>query len=105
MTPLEEALATRTIGHSFFSLSTPQHIITRLASYIYHHDNTDVPVAAVQLLTRLASVSISVLCHYDFNSLLQVAPMSMFSCLGQEALALRDNFVNRLSARTEVRSV
>ena len=28
--------------------------------------------------------------------------MSMFSCLGQEALALRDNFVTRLSARTEV---
>lgn len=69
MTPLEEALATRTIGHSFFSLSTPQHIITRLASYIYHHDNTDVPVAAVQLLTRLASVSISVLFHYALNSL------------------------------------
>lgn len=66
MTPLEEALATRTIGHSFFSMSTPQHIITRLASYIYHHDNTDVPVAAVQLLTRLASVSISVPLCFQF---------------------------------------
>ncbi|XP_019851271.1 PREDICTED: nucleoporin NUP188 homolog [Amphimedon queenslandica] len=85
VTPLEEALATRTVGHSFFSASTPQHIVTRLASYIYHHDDNTVPISAIQLLTRLASV----------------APMSMFSCLGQEALALRDNFVTRLSARTE----
>lgn len=27
--------------------------------------------------------------------------MSMFSCFGQEALALRDKFITRLSARTE----
>ena len=31
--------------------------------------------------------------------------MSMFSCLGNEAITIRDSFVNRLSARTEVKDI
>lgn len=34
--------------------------------------------------------------------LLQTATISMFSCLGQEALAIRDSYIARLSARSEV---
>ena len=34
--------------------------------------------------------------------LLQTANISMFSCLGHEALAIRGSFVNRLSVRSEV---
>ena len=46
-------------------------------------------VGATRLLMRLA----------------QVAPMSMFACLGQDAVAIRDAYVNRLAASVEVMCV
>ena len=54
VTPLEQALATRTLHYS--SLSSPQHLITALAMYIHHHDDPAVPVDAIKLLARLATV-------------------------------------------------
>jgi nuclear pore complex protein Nup188 len=88
ITPFEQSLAStmvRVAPPSSLSVTSQQHIITSLATYAYHRDDPAIPTSAVQLLTRIAPI----------------ATMSMFSCLGNEAVALRDVFVTRLSTKAE----
>ena len=40
-----------------------------------------------------------------FSSLVQVVPMSLFACLGQDAVPIRDAYVRRLSSSVEVMEV
>ncbi|KAL5487078.1 hypothetical protein EMCRGX_G019637 [Ephydatia muelleri] len=85
-TPLEKALAT--FSGSLTSAGTGKesiHIVTTIASYCYHHVDPDIPTWATNLLKRLA----------------QVVPMSLFACLGQDAVPIRDAYVRRLSSSVE----
>ncbi|XP_069743045.1 LOW QUALITY PROTEIN: nucleoporin NUP188 [Narcine bancroftii] len=77
ISPLEQALTQHgTHGNN---------LIAVLAKYIYHRHDPALPRLAIQLLKRLA----------------MVAPMSVYACLGSDAAAIRDAFLNRLQSRTE----
>ena len=83
---------------------TYPHIVANIASYIYHHGDTRIPLgngqasptiskscpphptAATHLLTRL--------CH--------ATPLSVFASLGSDAIVKRDAFVTRLKSHVEV---
>ena len=88
VTPLEQALATQSVKRKVdsHSIPTPVHLVAVIASYIHHHDDPHVPAGATKLLSRLS----------------QVAPMSVFACLGSESLSIRDAFVHRLKSHVEV---
>ena len=88
-TPLEQALATQSVKRKVesHSVPTPVHLVAVIASYIHHHDDPHVPAGATRLLSRLS----------------QVAPMSVFACLGSEAAGIRDAFMHRLRSHVEVR--
>lgn len=88
-TPLEQALATQSVKHKTDSQSmpTPVHLVAIIASYIHHHADPHVAAGATKLLQRLA----------------QVAPMSVYACLGAESGAIRDAFVHRLKSHVEVK--
>ena len=89
-TPLEQTLATQSLKRKTGgtrSVSTPVHLVAVIASYIHHHDNPKVPAGATKLLTRLS----------------QVSRMSVYACLGTEAVAVRDAYIHRLRSRLEVR--
>ncbi|XP_060697464.1 nucleoporin NUP188 isoform X2 [Hemiscyllium ocellatum] len=77
VSPLEQALTQHgTHGNN---------LIAVLAKYIYHRHDPALPRLAIQLLKRLA----------------MVAPMSVYACLGSDAAAIRDAFLNRLQSKTE----
>ncbi|XP_062929559.1 nucleoporin NUP188 [Mobula hypostoma] len=77
ISPLEQALTQHgTHGNN---------LIAVLAKYIYHRHDPALPRLAIQLLKRLA----------------MVAPMSVYACLGSDAAAIRDAFLNRLQSKTE----
>ncbi|GCB67535.1 hypothetical protein scyTo_0000744 [Scyliorhinus torazame] len=77
VSPLEQALTQHgTHGNN---------LIAVLAKYIYHRHDAALPRLAIQLLKRLA----------------MVAPMSVYACLGSDAAAIRDAFLNRLQSKTE----
>lgn len=86
-TPLEQALATQSVKRKLesHSVPTPVHLVAVIASYIHHHDDPHVPAGATRLLSRLS----------------QVAPMSVFACLGSEAPGIRDAFMHRLRSHVE----
>ncbi|XP_053552160.1 nucleoporin NUP188 [Bombina bombina] len=77
VTPLEQAL-TQHGAHG-------NNLIAVLAKYIYHKYDGALPRLAIQLLKRLATV----------------APMSVYACLGSDAAAIRDAFLNRLQCSIE----
>ncbi|MEE6505586.1 hypothetical protein FKM82_005567 [Ascaphus truei] len=77
MSPLEQAL-TQHGAHG-------NNLIAVLAKYIYHKYDPALPRLAIQLLKRLAAV----------------APMSVYACLGSDAAAIRDAFLNRLQCSIE----
>ncbi|KAI4816738.1 hypothetical protein KUCAC02_009051 [Chaenocephalus aceratus] len=77
VSPLEQAL-TQHGGHG-------NNLIVVLAKYIYHKHDPALPRLAIQLLKRLATV----------------APMSVYACLGNDAVAIRDAFLTRLQSKTE----
>ncbi|KAM4696540.1 nucleoporin NUP188 [Rhinophrynus dorsalis] len=77
VSPLEQAL-TQHGAHG-------NNLIAVLAKYIYHKYDPSLPRLAIQLLKRLASV----------------APMSVYACLGSDAAAIRDAFLNRLQCSIE----
>ncbi|KAM9326170.1 nucleoporin NUP188 [Gastrophryne carolinensis] len=77
MSPLEQAL-TQHGAHG-------NNLIAVLAKYIYHKYDPSLPRLAIQLLKRLATV----------------APMSVYACLGSDAAAIRDAFLNRLQCSIE----
>ncbi|XP_077334682.1 nucleoporin NUP188 isoform X2 [Lithobates pipiens] len=77
VSPLEQAL-TQHGAHG-------NNLIAVLAKYIYHKYDPSLPRLAIQLLKRLASV----------------APMSVYACLGSDAAAIRDAFLNRLECSIE----
>ncbi len=81
--PLEQALTSHTTG-----LPHQPHLIGLIAGYIYHRHNPRLPTLATLLLKRVA----------------MVAPMSIFGCLGSQAAAIRDIYLSRLQARSEVRA-
>lgn len=102
VSPLEQAL-TQHGGHG-------NNLIVVLAKYIYHKHDPALPRLAIQLLKRLATVSPSLRCtdllSDGLNVLLnaaalQVAPMSVYACLGSDATAIRDAFLTRLQSKTE----
>ena len=68
MTPLEQALATRTLHYS--SLSSPQLLITVLAMYIHHHDDLGVQVDAIKLLAGLATIKMNEWVDSSINRLM-----------------------------------
>ncbi|XP_075180884.1 nucleoporin NUP188 [Anomaloglossus baeobatrachus] len=77
VSPLEQAL-TQHGAHG-------NNLIAVLAKYIYHKYDASLPRLAIQLLKRLATV----------------APMSVYACLGSDAAAIRDAFLNRLQCSIE----
>uniref|UniRef100_A0A4W3IUI1 Nucleoporin NUP188 n=1 Tax=Callorhinchus milii TaxID=7868 RepID=A0A4W3IUI1_CALMI len=77
VSPLEQSL-TQHGAHG-------NNLIAVLAKYIYHTHDPALPRLAIQLLKRLATV----------------APMSVYACLGGDAAAIRDAFLNRLQSKTE----
>ncbi|KAM8934282.1 nucleoporin NUP188 [Pelodytes ibericus] len=77
ITPLEQAL-TQHGAHG-------NNLIAVLAKYIYHKYDPSLPRLPIQLLKRLA----------------MVAPMSVYACLGSDAAAIRDAFLNRLQCNIE----
>ncbi|KAM4663713.1 nucleoporin NUP188 isoform 2-T2 [Discoglossus pictus] len=77
VSPLEQAL-TQHGAHG-------NNLIAVLAKYIYHKYDPALPRLAIQLLKRLATV----------------APMSVYACLGSDAAAIRDAFLNRLQCSIE----
>ncbi|XP_072287840.1 nucleoporin NUP188 isoform X3 [Pyxicephalus adspersus] len=77
VSPLEQAL-TQHGAHG-------NNLIAVLAKYIYHKYDPSLPRLAIQLLKRLATV----------------APMSVYACLGSDAAAIRDAFLNRLQCSIE----
>ncbi|XP_063966754.1 nucleoporin NUP188-like [Lytechinus pictus] len=78
--PLEIALTSHSTG-----LPHQPHLIAVIAGYIYHRQDPRLPTLAALLLRRLA----------------QVAPMSLFGCLGNQAPAFRDAFLFRLQTHSE----
>ncbi|XP_030852979.1 nucleoporin NUP188 homolog isoform X1 [Strongylocentrotus purpuratus] len=78
--PLEVALTSHSTG-----LPHQPHLVAVIAGYIYHRQDPRLPTLAVLLLRRLA----------------QVAPMSLFGCLGNQAPAFRDAFLFRLQTHSE----
>ncbi|CAI8013266.1 Nucleoporin NUP188 [Geodia barretti] len=66
--------------------NTYPHIVSNIASYIYHYGDSRIPIGATAVLTRLC----------------QATPLSVFSCLGTDAVVKRDVFISRLSSRVEV---
>ncbi|XP_053329838.1 nucleoporin NUP188 isoform X2 [Spea bombifrons] len=78
-------------GMSLLEQALTQHgadgnnLIAVLAKYIYHKYDPSLPRLAIQLLKRLATV----------------APMSVYACLGSDAAAIRDAFLNRLQCTVE----
>lgn len=104
VSPLEQAL-TQHGGHG-------NNLIVVLAKYIYHKHDPALPRLAIQLLKRLATVRASdifvhyVSCCFEQQHILmcfclQVAPMSIYACLGNDAAAIRDAFLTRLQSKTE----
>ncbi|XP_043914056.1 nucleoporin NUP188 [Protopterus annectens] len=77
VSPLEHAL-TQHGAHG-------NNLIAVLAKYIYHKHDPALPRLAIQLLKRLATV----------------APMSVYACLGSDAVAIRDAFLRRLRSKIE----
>ncbi|KAG8447953.1 hypothetical protein GDO86_015165 [Hymenochirus boettgeri] len=77
VSPLEQAL-TQHGAHG-------NNLISVLAKYIYHKYDPSLPRLAIQLLKRLA----------------MVARMSVYACLGSDAAAIRDAFINRLRGNIE----
>ena len=103
-TPLEQALATQSLKRSVES-TNQIHLVAVIASYIHHHDDPHVP-AGNQLPPPVSLNKLITLCFAGATNLLvrlsHVAPMSVFACLGQEAVPIRDAFVSRLKAHVEV---
>lgn len=62
-----------------------RHIVATVSHYIYHRHNPDLPSQATLLLKHLALLF----------------PMSMLSCLGNEAETIRDVYLMRLLSATE----
>ena len=78
--PVEHALSTQPANRAH------RHVVATIAQYVYHRHDTRLPTLATLLLKRLA----------------MVFPMSILACLSNEAEAIRDMYLARLSARTEV---
>lgn len=103
VSPLEQAL-TQHGGHG-------NNLIVVLAKYIYHKHDPALPRLAIQLLKRLATVRLPLQCIdlvpdglsalLNVGVKLQVAPMSVYACLGSDAAAIRDAFLTRLQSKTE----
>ena len=87
-TPLEQALATQSLKRKTEtrSIPCPVHLVAIIASYIHHQHDPHVPAGATRLLRRLS----------------QVAPMSVFACLGAESESIRDAYIHRLKSHVEV---
>ena len=63
------------------------HVVAVVAQYMYHRHDTRLPTLATLLLRRVAALF----------------PMSILACLGKHAEPIRDVFLARLAAHTEVR--
>ena len=63
-----------------------RHVVATIAQYIYHRHDPRLPRLATLLLKRLA----------------MVFPMSILACLGPDAEAIRNVYLSRLQAKTEV---
>ena len=61
-------------------------MIATIAQYMYHHHDSRLPTLATLLLKRVATVY----------------PMSILACLGNDAEPIRDIYLARLQALTEV---
>ncbi|KAJ7399119.1 nucleoporin NUP188 [Pitangus sulphuratus] len=90
VSPLEQAL-TQHGAHG-------NNLIAVLAKYIYHKHDPALPRLAIQLLKRLATGG-----HVSLGRCVrvQVAPMSVYACLGSDAAAIRDAFLTHLQSRIE----
>ena len=62
-------------------------MVAVVAQYMYHRHDTRLPTLATLLLRRVAALF----------------PMSILACLGKHAEPIRDVFLARLAAHTEVR--
>lgn len=63
-------------------------MVAVVAQYLYHRHDTRLPTLATLLLKRIAALF----------------PMSVLACLGNNAEPIRDIFLSRLQAHTEVRA-
>ncbi|XP_033122077.1 nucleoporin NUP188 homolog [Anneissia japonica] len=78
--PMEQVLTSHTTG-----LPHQPHLVALIAGYIYHKFDPRLPTLATLLLKRLALV----------------APMSVYGCLGNHAIAIRDTYLYRLQSHSE----
>ena len=78
----------KSVGQSILCIyRASRHVIATIAQYIYHHHDSRLPTLATLLLKRVA----------------MVYPMSILACLGNDAEPIRDIYMARLQALTEVK--
>ena len=68
------------------TIRASRHVVATIAQYMYHRHDSRLPTLATLLLKRIA----------------MIYPMSILACLGNDAEPIRDIYLSRLQATTEV---